>query len=193
MVKLDDKDRKIIRQLIRNPRNSDNRIAKQTGIPVMTVNRRRKELEKRGILNYYVYVKHSDEGLRIFGARQMYIIKFKCGLTREEYLNKMTSDTKLEEFYTEHIVEEHLGERDGHLALVILIEADTGSSLVECFNGIIVPKLKQKFGADCIEEIRTAKITHVVRQHHNYLPGINIKDGVIRPDWQDEWIFVDGQ
>ena len=46
-------ERRIIRNLIKNPRISDNKISKITGIPTITVNRKRKKLEAEGLLHYH--------------------------------------------------------------------------------------------------------------------------------------------
>ena len=54
MIKLDEKEQKIVKELIKNPRISDTQIAKNTNIPVMTINRKRKaylgQLEARSLL-----------------------------------------------------------------------------------------------------------------------------------------------
>ena len=61
MRDLDKQERLIIRELIKNHRISDNKIGKNTGIPVMSVNRKRKSMEKEGLLTYYTSLKkHSD-------------------------------------------------------------------------------------------------------------------------------------
>ena len=51
---LDEQEIKIVRELIKDPRLSDNKPAKKTGIPVMTVNRKRKRLGAEKLLRYYV-------------------------------------------------------------------------------------------------------------------------------------------
>ena len=56
MRQLDEQERRIVRELIKDPRISDNQIAKNTRVPVMTVNRKRKLLEEKGLLNYYCYL-----------------------------------------------------------------------------------------------------------------------------------------
>ena len=59
MRKFDKQEEMIIKELIRNSRISDNQIAKNTRIPVTTVNRKRKLLEEEGFIHYYADV--SDE------------------------------------------------------------------------------------------------------------------------------------
>jgi len=77
--KFDEKEVKILRELIRNPRASDNMISKKTDIPVMTVNRKRKRLEDERVLRYYVSIDKGEFGLKIFGAKVLFAIKFKIG------------------------------------------------------------------------------------------------------------------
>jgi len=55
-IKLDDKEVLIVKELIKNPRSSDNGISKITKIPVKTVNRKRKGLESRNLISYYTYL-----------------------------------------------------------------------------------------------------------------------------------------
>ena len=51
--KLDNQEIKIVKALIRNPRISDNQIGLRTGVPIRTVNRKRKKMEEKGLLKYY--------------------------------------------------------------------------------------------------------------------------------------------
>lgn len=188
---LDESEVKIIRELIRNSRSSDNQIAKRTKIPVMTVNRKRKALEKEGFLGYYVSLHKGEFGLHIFGARQLYIIKFKIGITRKRYLEVMETDARWRMFNCNYISMAYLGEKDGHLALVVVLDAKDEAHLVEEFNGNIVPFLNEKLGKDSIEEITTASLSKLIRVHHNYMPYMNMENGRIKDTWPDEMIFVD--
>mgnify|MGYP000133979220 CR=1 FL=1 len=190
MLKLDKNEKIIVRELIRNPRISDNRLSKRTGIPVMTVNRKRKKLEQGGRLFYYTRFATGEEEFKEYTARALYIIKFKIGITKKQYLRTFQEETKREEFYSEHLVSAWLGEKDGHLALIMIVEAETETQLVECFNGKIVPNLKLRFGDDCIRELITTKIISVLREHHTYLPLINMSNGRLKDDWLDDWIYV---
>lgn len=190
MVKIDDHECKIIRELIRNPRISDNQISKNTKIPVMTVNRKRKNLEKAGIINYYTDVRHGLEGTADHNSKQLYIIKFKAGFTRTQYYQKMSKDTRMRKFTAEHVTLSYLGEKDGHLAIMMIINASTQQELIESFNGQIIPNFKRKFGDDSIVGIETFRLSEVSRIHHNYIPKLNMKDGKIKKDWPNEYIFV---
>jgi DNA-binding Lrp family transcriptional regulator len=187
---LDKAEIKIIRELIRNPRSSDNQIAKKTNIPVMTVNRKRKILEKEKFIRYYTSLDKGEFGLHIFGAKQLYIIKFKMGITRKQYLNTMETEGKWRMFNSKYISLSYLGEKDGRLALMIVLDAKDEGHLVEEFNGNIVRFLNKKFGDDCITEITTMSLSKLIRVHHNYLPYKNIEDGKIKDTWPDDLIFV---
>jgi DNA-binding Lrp family transcriptional regulator len=188
---LDQQERDIIRQIIRNPRISDNSIAKVTKIPVTSVNRKRKILEQEGLINYYASIKKHEDGLEIFNVRQLYIIKLKAGITRNVYLQQIEADPASKLFNCTYISSTFLGEKDGHLAVIVIVDAANDFKLMEEFNGKIISVLKKKLGEDAIEEVTTARINDTVRLHHNYLPHLNMKEGAIRDDWPDEFIFVD--
>jgi len=191
MRTLDNHEVMIIRELIRNPRISDNKISKRTSIPVMTINRKRKRLEEQKLLRYYVSIDKGEFGLRIFGAKQLYIIKFKMGITRQNYLNNLEKDPKWRTFNSIFISLAYLGEKDGHLALTMILDAKEENLLVEEFNGKIVPFLREKLGNDCIVSVETTTLNKLVRVHHNYMPAYNMEKGIIKDSWPDEMIFVD--
>jgi len=188
---LDKNERKVVRELIKNPRISDNQISKNAQVPVMTVNRKRKQLEKEGLLKYFTSLDTGEFGTGTFKAKQLYTIKFKIGITRQEYIKKVEEDKKTMGFDASYISMSYLGEKDGHLALVLVLDAETDSLLVDEFSGKIIPNLKEKLGDDCIRQIITVKISNTLRRHHNYLPDINMENGIIKKDWTDDWIFVD--
>ncbi len=191
MKKLDDHEKNIVRELIRNPRVSDNAISKRTGIPVMTVNRKRKKLEEGKYIRYYASLDKGEFGMHMFGAKQMYLIIFKIGITRKMYLDMLESDPGWRRFNSQNISQIYLGEKDGRLALMLILDAVDDSHLVEEFNGKIVKYLNSKLGKDCIEEISTASLNKLVRVHHNYMPAFNMDKGIIKDDYPDELIFVD--
>lgn len=184
----DEKEEKILKELIKNPRVSDNQIAKNAKIPVMTVNRKRKKLEEDDKVLYMSYVNNLNSD---YNARQLYTIKFKSGITRELYINKIQNDYKFKEIYSNYVSDSYLGEKDGHLALIMSIDASSESELVEIFNGLIVKSLKSNFGDDSILEIVTTRISLPIRLHHNYLPLINMEKGTIKKNWNDDYIFVE--
>lgn len=191
MRKLDENEKKIVRELIKNSRISDNQIAKNTNIPVMTVNRKRKQLEKENLLRYFTSFDTGEFGTGKFKAKQLYIIKFKIGITRNDFIEKVEKDKRSQRFNASYISLSYLGEKDGHLALIMILDAETDSTLVDEFSGKIIPHLKEKLGEDCIREIITSKISNTLRRHHNYLPELNMENGRIKKDWPDSYIFVD--
>ena len=191
MRKFDPQERAILKELIRNPRSSDHKIALSTKIPAMTVGRKRKKLEKEGIIHYFVSLDHSETGTSLFSLRKLYIIKFKIGITASQFLEIFERDSQFQHFNQEYIEETYLSEKDGHFALVMILDALTDAELLESFNGFIIPHLKQLFGDDSIEQISTVKLHQTVRQHHNYLPHINMENGIIKKEWDQSKIFVD--
>ena len=190
MRKLDPQETKIVRQLIRNPRISDNQISKNTLIPVMTVNRKRKLLEKEGIIGYHTIVYHGDSSTKEYRAKQLYTIQFRTGITKEDYLNAIKSSKKFMEFNAKYHSDSFLGEKDGHLAVVIILEADSHAELMEIFNGEVIQNIKKRHGEDCIDKTYTVKLYQPIRLHHNYLPAFNMENGIIRKDWPDELVYV---
>jgi DNA-binding Lrp family transcriptional regulator len=190
MRKLDEKEVKIVRELIRNPRSSDNEISKRTRIPVMTVNRKRKRLEEEKLLRYYVSLDKGEFGLKIFEAKKLYIVKFRIGITRKDYLDALEQDLDWRMFNSRYISMAYLGEKDGHLALIVVLDAPTEDQLVEEFNGKIVKFLRSKLGENCIKEVITTSLDKLVRIHHNYMPAINMEMGIIKKDWPNSYIFV---
>ncbi len=191
MRELDAHEKKIVKELIRNPRISDNGIGRRTKIPVMTVNRKRKQLETEGLLRYFTSFDTGIDGTGGFNAKQLYILKFKIGVTREDFLTSIEYDNKFMEFRSSYISLSYLGEKSGCLALLIIMDARSDAELVDEFNGKFIPYVKSKLGADAIEEVIVAKITHTLRRHHNYLPYKNMEKGIMKDDWPDDWIFVD--
>ena len=190
-MNLDRHEKLIVRELIRNPRISDNQVAKNTGVPVMTVNRKRKLLEENKFLRYYTSLDKGEFGMHIFGAKQLYIIKFKIGITRQKYLKTMETDVKWRTFNCKYISLAYLGEKDGHLALMIILDAKDEAHLVEEFNGKIITFIHDKLGKDAVVDITTASLSKLIRVHHNYLPYTNVANGKIIDSWPNEMIFVD--
>lgn len=191
MRQLDRQEWLIVRELIKDPRISDNQVAKNTKVPVMTVNRKRKQLEEENILHYYCYIDTSRYGLNIMPARQLYVIKFKIGLTKKEFIEKLLKEPEIKTFYTVHELESFVGEKDGHLVYSVVIEGGKNHEIVEIFNGKMVPMLFRNFGNDCISEIYAVRLTTQIRALHNYINLLNIEKGKIKKDYPDEYIFVD--
>ena len=187
MIQLDDQEQLIVKELIRNPRLSDNQIGKLTKVPVMTVNRKRKSLEERGLLNYYCYLDTSKYGLDSSPARQLYMIKLRIGITKKEFIDKLIEPNLLLKF---KIFESFIGEKDGQLVFSLILEGSRGNETMEIFNGEIVPILQEKFGKDCIDETFVIRVTSNIVILKNYIPLKNIERGFIKENWPKEYIFL---
>lgn len=190
MKTLDEQERLITRALIRNPRASDNDISRRTKVPVMTVNRKRKAMEKEGLLLYMTRLVHGPSGVGIQNLGELFVIKFKLGMTEKEFKESIRVIPHVKEF-SKYITLAYLGSYQGHLALIILVGGKTAREVNEVFHGTIIKSLRMQFGEDAVEDVFSVQITDPVRMIHNYLPGINIENGRIKDSWRDEWIFVD--
>ena len=136
MKKFDQQEAKILRELIRNPRISDNQTAKNTKIPVTTVNRKRKLLEEDGFISYFCHV--SDESFERgqHNARQIYIVKFKEGITRQKYIDEIKKSENFKKVNPRYHAESYLGEKDGRFAIIFRIHHNY-IPLFNMENGII--------------------------------------------------------
>jgi DNA-binding Lrp family transcriptional regulator len=187
---VDKQEKRIIRNLIKDPRISDNALAKKTGIPIVTVNRKRKRLEKEGYLNYYVDFDMSEEGTHVFHAKQLYVVQLKSGITRKKFLNYLATEHKTKTVFTKYIVESHLGEQSGRLAYIVTLEAETEIDLTEIFNGLLVAGIKKQFGHNAVTHITTVKLNSCIRQFRNYISILNKENGKMTDDWPEDLIYV---
>ena len=187
MRTLSQKEQKIALELIKNPRSSDNSISKNTKIPVKTVNRKRKKLEEEGLLHYYAAIDYFKTG--VFSASNIFEIKFKLGISRTYFLERFKSDNQTK-FDAKHYRQSMLGESDGHLLLIIIVDSRHESDMLEIYNTEIVPKINDLFGHDAIYSTKVIKLTNALRILHNYVYEINMSDGLIKSDWSDELLFV---
>jgi DNA-binding Lrp family transcriptional regulator len=187
---LDDQERMIIRSLIRDPRQSDNQIGKLTGVPTPTVRRKRKKLEEEGLLHYYCALDMQETGTGTFGARHLYVIKFRIGVTVKQVVEEIRNEPNIRSIFTDLIYESHIAEIEGRVALVMIIEGRNDADIVENVQGKIVPSLRKNHGPDSIEEISTIRLLEPIRIFHNYVPMVNMRHGVLRDEWPKDAIFV---
>ena len=110
---LDEQEKAIVRQLIRDPRESDNGVGEVTGVNVRTVSRKRDRLEQEGILSYYTNLDLSGDGAKQYNARHLYIIKFRVGITYNQLIQDIRQDSNQQSVFTETIFESHIAEIDG--------------------------------------------------------------------------------
>lgn len=190
MYQLDTNERQIVKALIKNPRISDNQISRYTGIPVRTINRKRKKMEEKGLLRYLTSIDMGVDGTGQFPSRHLYLIKFKLGITQDKIIKEIKEEHNVRTVFTELIYESHLSEIDGHTSLVIIIEGKTDDDINEGFNSRIVPSLKKNHGQDSIVQVSTIRLGKIIRLFHNYIPMVNMKNGFINADWPDSAIFA---
>ena len=190
MRNFDEQERLIVRQLIRDPRESDNGVGELTGVNVRTVGRKRQRLEQEGVLSYFTHVDLSATGTGQFTARHLYTIKFRVGIS----LKQVTDDIKREPFvrsiFTEIIFESHIAEIDGKLALLLFIDGASDTDIFQTVQEQLIPSLLRNHGENSIEEVSTMRLLAPVRMARNYLPFVNMEQGYIRKDWPDEAIYV---
>ncbi|HUK82991.1 MAG TPA: winged helix-turn-helix transcriptional regulator [Verrucomicrobiae bacterium] len=187
---LDDQEKLIVRALIRDPRLSDNQIGKLSGVPTPSVRRKRKKLEAEGLLSYFAALDMQESGTGAFGARHLYVIKFRIGITVKQLVEEIRHEPNVRTIFTDLIYESHIAEIDGRVALVMIIEGKHDADIVENVQGNIVPSLRKNHGPDSIEEISTIRLLNPVRIFHNYVPLVNMRQGVLNPDWPNDAVFV---
>ena len=191
MTKFDEKEKLIIKELIRNPRLSDNQIGRKTGIPIKTVNRKRKKLESNNVLNYFTYVNHSPAGTEKMNAKQLYLITYKRGLTRKYFIETVKHSEKLKDVGVRHILNSYLGEDNGQLVHIVIFESRVASDILEIFNSDLLPELSRLFGSDVVSNTKVIPITQMIRVLHNYVLNLNLDNGIMKADWPDHNIFID--
>ncbi len=190
MRELDPQEKLIARELIRNPRLSDNAIAGKTKIPARTVSRKRHRLEEDGLITYYAALNVNPNGDDPVGSRHLYIIKFRLGITKKQIVDEIKSEPNVGTVFPELIYESHIAEIEGHIALVMIVEGKNDSDVVENMQGKIIPSLRKNHGADSILQISTLRLLGPVRVMHNYLPAFNMKAGYLHPKIPNAAIFV---
>ena len=187
---LDDQEKLIVKALIRDPRLSDNHVGKLTGVPTPTVRRKRKKLEEDGLLSYFCALDMQESGTSTFSARHLYIIKFRIGITLKQVIEEIRNEPNIRSIFTDLIYESHIAEIEGRIALVMIIEGKNAADIVENVQGKIVPSLRKNHGPDSIEEISTMRMLDSIRLFHNYVPLVNMREGVLRDEWPKDAIFV---
>jgi DNA-binding Lrp family transcriptional regulator len=187
---LDEQEKAIVRQLIRDPRESDNGVGEVTGVNVRTVSRKRDRLEQEGILSYYTNVDLSGDGAKQYNARHLYIIKFRVGITYNQLIQDIRHDSNQQLVFTETIFESHIAEIDGKVALLLFVDGNSDLDIVQRTHEELIPGLLKNHGSDSIESISTIRLLSPVRVMRNYLPIVNMSKGYIRPDWPVDAIYV---
>jgi len=187
---LDAQERLIVRQLVRDPRESDNGIGEATGVNVRTVGRKRHRLEQAGIVSYFTHVDLTAQGTGQFAARHLYIIKFRIGVTYTQILEDIQREPFVRSSFTEIIFESHIAEIDGKLAMLLFIDGVDEINIVQTVQEKLIPSLLRNHGENSIEAIETVRVLAPVRQMRNYVLPVNMHAGYIKKDWPDEAIYV---
>jgi len=187
---LDPQERLIVRQLVRDPRESDNGIGEATGVNVRTVGRKRHRLEQAGVLSYFTHVDLTARGTGQFGARHLYVIKFRIGVTYTQILEDIQREPFVRSSFTEIIFESHIAEIDGRLAMLLFIDGADEINIVQTVQEKLIPSLLRNHGENSIEAIETVRVLAPVRQMRNYVLPVNMQAGYIKKDWPDEAIYV---
>ena len=190
MKELDEQERLIVRHLIRDPRESDNGIGEATGVNVRTVGRKRQRLEQAGILSYFTHLDLSARGTGQFGARHLYIIKFRIGITYKQLLEDIQREPFVRSIFTEIIFESHIAEIDGKLAMLLFIDGVDETNIVQTVQEQLIPSLLRNHGENSIEQVNTVRVLAPVRTMRNYIQPVNMDAGYIKKDWPDEAIYV---
>jgi len=190
MKELDEQERLIVRHLIRDPRESDNGIGEATGVNVRTVGRKRQRLEQAGILSYFAHLDLSTRGTGQFGARHLYIIKFRIGITYKQLLEDIQREPFVRSIFTEIIFESHIAEIDGKLAMLLFIDGADETNIVQTVQEQLIPSLLRNHGENSIEAVNTIRVLAPVRTMRNYIQPVNMNSGYIKKDWPDEAIYV---
>lgn len=191
-LNIDDKDKAVLREIVRDPSVSDNFIAKRTKIPVKTVNRRRRKMQERGILFYFSGVNNDTKsGTGAFGARQFVTLYFNYGVSRQQVLDILSRhEVVADNILKKHILIDWIGEKDARVTYNVLLESRVDSDIVEIINVDIIPKLQEALGKDCIANIDVVPHLTLLRIMHNYIPFYNMHNGKLRKDISDDEIFV---
>jgi DNA-binding Lrp family transcriptional regulator len=190
MKELDEQERLIVRHLIRDPRESDNGIGEATGVNVRTVGRKRQRLEQAGILSYFTHLDLSARGTGQFGARHLYIIRFRIGITYKQLLDDIQREPFVRSIFTEIIFESHIAEIDGKLAMLLYIDGADETNIVQTVQEQLIPSLLRNHGENSIESVNTIRVLAPVRIMRNYIQPVNMHAGYIKKEWPDDAIYV---
>ncbi len=187
---LDEQDRKILRALVRDPRQSDNAIGESVGVNIRTVSRKRQRLEQEGILAYYTDVNLGVSGSGQYKTRHLYTIKFRIGVTYKRLLEDIQREPAVRSVFTEVLYESHIAEIDGKLAMLLFIDGENDLDIVQTVQEKLIPSLLRNHGEDSIEEVSTVRILSQVRAMRNYVLPVNMQAGAMREDWPADAIYV---
>ena len=176
---LDSQEKAILAALVKNPRISDNKIAAQTGVPLKTVNRKRKVLEAAGLVRYLAVVDNGISGTEQFQGQAMFALKLRPGITRAAFLEKFTG--VFQQVDKKHLTQCILSEQGGSLMLFAVIESYKQADLFDIVNADIIPDLESHYGVGCVISAEKYDSFLPIVLFTNYsreglLPGIYVGD-----------------
>lgn len=186
---LDDQEKAIARQLVRNPRATDKSISEATGVPLRTVGRKRQKLEKAGLLRYWASIDLSETGTGQYNASHLYIIKFELGVTFAGLREIIKREPRLNDL-GEITSESHIAEIDGKIALLFVVDGTSDGDIAERVHGRLIPNLIRNHGPNSILEVSSMRLLSPTRILRNYLPLVNLAGATIRSDWPEKAIYV---
>jgi DNA-binding Lrp family transcriptional regulator len=189
MRDLDEQEKKILNELVRNPRISDNQISSRTGIPVKTVNRKRKIMEKDNLIYYMAFIDNGEKGTGNYLSQHMYLLKLKFGITAA-LLNEKFPFMMNGHVMNKHVIFSGYGEMDGNICLIIVLESYKSEDIIEIFNAEIVSTIHNFIGRDSIIDVKSIPLRRNFKLFHNYMPYFNMENGLLKKDWNNNNIFI---
>lgn len=186
---LDDQEKLIARELIKNPRSTDKHISDVAGAPLRTVGRRRQRLEEEGLLRYWAEVDLSRTGASQHLARHLYILRFRTGITLQELQQRVAQELSVLPL-SDLVYESHIAESDGRLSLVLILEGPNEADLVESVHNRLIPQMMRNHGDNAIEDVSAIRLVSTVRKLRNYLPAVNMDGPRMLADWDPDKVYV---
>ncbi len=167
-IKISDKEQLILRELIKNPRVSDNQISKTTGIAVKTVNRRRKHLEDRNMVVYSAQVNNYEKGTKRFGATCMYSLFFRYGTTKEKIKSIIIGEAyRRHPAVIKHIMFDFVGEKEGSVVYTLILASRASADFIEILNADIIPLFSGILGQNCVAKVEEMTVGFFNKTSHN--------------------------
>ena len=172
---LDEQEIKIIKELIRNVRISDNQISRNTLIPLKTVNTKRKKLENEKIIEYFLRINNNDEGTGLFKNKHLYKIILNNGITRKNLIEKTINQFNESETLRKHADSVFFGEENGHITIHFILESYSDKDIIEIFNSEIYNIIERNLGRNSIKKTESSIIFANIKLFHNYNNNFNSK------------------
>jgi DNA-binding Lrp family transcriptional regulator len=165
----DTKEQRILKELILNPRASDNKISTITGIPAKTVQRKRKAMEQQHLVSYATYVNNYEYGTKRFNAKCMYTIYFNLGITKEQLKAVINQKVfKAHPAVIKHILLDFIGEKDGMAVYTTILVSRASADMVEILNAEIIPLFHNILGHASVHRVEEITVRIFNKIGHNF-------------------------